>query len=65
MTADDRRRAQWRAASAKRRADRKAAGLPSESGPPGKDRPSGGQATAAERTRRWRNKKKLEKPDFG
>ncbi len=59
-----RRRQQWRIASAKRRADRKADGLPSESGPSGssgKNRPSGpsgGQATAAERMRRFKERNK-------
>lgn len=49
------RKEQFRIASAKRRAARKAAGLPSESGPSGK---SGGQSTAAERSRRYRERKK-------
>lgn len=54
----DRRREQWRAASARRRAKRKAEGLPSESGPSG---PSGGSATGAERQRRLRERRKLER----
>lgn len=55
---DDAQRAKWREASAKRRAARKAAGLPSESGPSGPSGPSGGKATAAERQRRCRARKK-------
>lgn len=48
----DRRREQWRAASARRRAKRKVEGLPPESGP------SGGAATNAERQRRYRERQK-------
>lgn len=48
----ERRRAQWRAASKKRRQERADAGLPLESGP------SGGATTNAERQRRWRERQK-------
>ena len=50
--AGERRRAQWRAASKKRRDARRAAGLPSERGP------SGGTATNAERQQRFRERQK-------
>lgn len=57
----DRRRKQWRAASARRRAKRKAEGLPPESGPSGPSGPSGGTATNAERQRRLRERRKKER----
>jgi hypothetical protein len=57
MPESEPRLAQYRAASAKRRAARKAAGLPSESGPSG---PGGRDTTAAERMRRLRERRKVD-----
>jgi len=56
---DEHRKAQYRAASAKRRAARKAAGLPSDSGPSGKAKPE----TYARLSREYRARKKAEKSD--
>ncbi len=58
IVADELRRAQWRISSAKRRAARKAAGLPCSSGPPTPGRKSGIDRKGGERKRRWRERQK-------